>query len=78
LHHKIFDLGAFTILPDTYKLVFSQQVAGGEDTKNALLARHVNPLIKPQSVEYLPAAPFLEWHASQVFKQPARAVKAFN
>ncbi len=24
LHHKIFDLGAFAILPETYQMVFSQ------------------------------------------------------
>jgi putative restriction endonuclease len=72
LHHKIFDLGAFTILPDTYKLVFSQQVAGGESTKQTLLAQHGNPLIKPQSRDYLPAGQFLAWHEKEVFKRPQR------
>lgn len=75
LHHKIFDLGAFTILPDSYKLVFSQQVAGGEVTKHALLERHGNPLLRPQSSDYLPAGHFLAWHEKEVFKRPARVVK---
>ncbi|MBU1664189.1 MAG: HNH endonuclease [Gammaproteobacteria bacterium] len=74
LHHKIFDLGAFTILPDSYKLVFSQQVAGGETTKNALLVQHGKPLLKPQSKDYLPAGQFLDWHEKEVFKRPARLV----
>jgi len=74
LHHKIFDLGAFTILPDSFTLVFSQQVAGGEATKNTLLAQHGNPLIKPQSREYLPAGDFLAWHEKEVFKRPGRTV----
>jgi putative restriction endonuclease len=74
LHHKIFDLGAFTILPDTYTLVFSQLVAGGETTKHALLERHGNPLIPPQSAEYLPAGQFLAWHGEEVFKKPGRPI----
>ncbi|MCP5276966.1 MAG: HNH endonuclease [Thiobacillus sp.] len=72
LHHKIFDLGAFTILPDSYKLVFSQHVAGGEVTKHALLERHGNPLLEPQSKDYLPAQQFLAWHGKEVFKHPTR------
>ena len=74
LHHKIFDLGAFTIQPDTYKLAFSQHLAGGEITKHTLLERHGSPLIKPQSPDYLPAGQFLAWHEKEVFKQPARQV----
>lgn len=72
LHHKIFDLGAFTILPDDYKLVFSQQVVGGEATKSTVLAQHGKPLIKPQSRDYLPAGSFLAWHEKEVFKRPKR------
>lgn len=72
LHHKIFDLGAFTILPDSYKLVFSQQVAGSETTKHALLERHGNPCLYPQNADYLPAGQFLVWHGKEVFKQPQR------
>ncbi len=40
LHHKIFDLGTFTIPPDSYKLAFSQQVEGDESTKYTLPAQH--------------------------------------
>jgi len=75
LHHKIFDLGAFTILPNSYRLVFSQQVAGSEETKHTLLKRHGNPLLYPQSADYLPAEQFLAWHEKEVFKRPARVAK---
>ena len=73
--HKIFDLGAFTILPDTYRLVFSQRVMGGDATKHALLELHGYPLIQPQSADYLPAGQFLAWHCKEVFKRPQREVR---
>jgi len=47
-------------------------VSGGESTKQTLLAQHGNPLIKPQSRDYLPAGQFLAWHEKEVFKRPAR------
>lgn len=74
LHHKIFDLGAFTILPDTYTLVFSQHVNAGGQTKDTYLSRHGKPLIRPQSPGYLPDKPFLDWHQEQVFKAPQRMI----
>jgi len=33
LHHKIFDLGAFTVLPGNHQIVFSRHLMGGDDTK---------------------------------------------
>jgi len=72
LHHKIFDLGAFTILPDTYKLVFSQHVSGSNNTGQMLLSRQGTEIMSPQSRNYLPKQDYLEWHRNQVFKKPAR------
>jgi hypothetical protein len=40
LHHKIFDLGAFTVLPGNHQIVFSRHLMGGDDTKAKLLVRH--------------------------------------
>ena len=40
LHHKIFDLGAFTVLPGNHQIVFSRHLMGGDDTKAKLLAHH--------------------------------------
>lgn len=72
LHHKVFDLGAFTILPDSYSLVFSQHVVSGESSRHMLMGFHGAGLIMPQSREYYPEPEFLHWHAKEVFKQPAR------
>ena len=74
LHHKIFDLGAFTILPDTYSLVFSQHVVASEASRHMLLGFHGAGLIMPQSKDYYPLAEFLHWHEKEVFKKPGRAL----
>ncbi len=72
LHHKIFDLGAFTITPDTYQVQFSRHVVGSPDIQARLLSYHGAGLISPQSPEFLPNREFLEWHHQEVFKKPAR------
>ncbi|RYH29474.1 MAG: hypothetical protein EON54_22475 [Alcaligenaceae bacterium] len=72
LHHKIFDLGAFTIEPRSFTMVFSQHVAMGEETRRRLLAHHGAGMILPQSTQYYPEPGRLEWHARWVFKRPGR------
>ena len=72
LHHKIFDLGAFTVLPGNHQIVFSRHLMGGDDTKAKLLAHHGAGLIQPQGKECLPNPEFLAWHRAEVFKEPAR------
>jgi len=72
LHHKVFDLGAFKILPRTYQMVFSQHLNGGEMASSRMLAYHGSGMILPQAQEYLPHPDNLDWHARQVFKSPAR------
>lgn len=74
LHHKVFDLGAFTILPDTYSLVFSQHAVAGEASRHMLMGFHGAGLILPQSKDYYPKAEFLKWHEGQVFKKPGRSL----
>ncbi len=73
LHHKVFDLGAFKILPGTYQMVFSQHLNGSETASDRMLAHHGAGLILPQAKEYLPHPANLDWHARQVFKSPARS-----
>lgn len=73
LHHKVFDLGAFTILPDTYSLVFSQHAVAGEASRHMLMGFHGAGIILPQSTDYYPKAEFLKWHEGQVFKRPGRS-----
>lgn len=73
LHHKVFDLGAFKVLPGTYQMVFSQHLNGSVSASDRMLAYHGAGLILPQSKEYLPHPINLNWHAREVFKSPARA-----
>jgi len=72
LHHKVFDLGAFKILPETYQMVFSQHLNGSEGTSQRMLACHESAMILPQAKEYMPHPNHLDWHSRQVFKNPAR------
>ncbi len=55
VHHKIFDLGAFTVLPGNHQIVFSRHRMGGDDAKAKLLAHHGAGLIQPQG-QGMPAA----------------------
>jgi len=73
LHHKVFDLGAFKILPESYQMVFSQQLNGSEAASHRMLAYHGAGMILPQAKEYLPLPSNLDWHARQVFKTPVRS-----
>jgi len=72
LHHKVFDLGGFTVLPAGFQLVFSQHIVASERVRSILLAYHGAGLILPQSRDYLPAHQFLDWHRQEVFKEPVR------
>lgn len=71
-HHKVFDLGAFAILPDTCSMVFSQHAVSGEASRKMLLGFHGAGIILPQSKDYYPRAEFLHWHEKEVFKMPRR------
>lgn len=74
LHHKAFDLGAFTILPDQVMLV-SERAYGRQGFDQWLLKFHGLPVRKPQREAYLPAEQFLTWHERQVFKRPPRELQ---
>lgn len=74
LHHKIFDLGAFTILPAGYQMIFSQHLNGNDESAGRILAYHGASLILPLSREYLPQPEYLDWHKRQVFKSPERPI----
>lgn len=72
LHHKVFDLGGFTVRPEGYQLVFSQAVVASDSVKHILLGYHGAGLILPQSRGYYPEQQFLDWHRNEVFKEPGR------
>lgn len=72
LHHKIFDLGAFTVEPTSLSIVFSQNLQLGDATRSQLLSHHGAGIVGPQSTAYAPDRAFLNWHAKEVFKSPGR------
>lgn len=72
LHHKLFDLGVFTVLPAGYTMAVSQLLTGSDDAKARMLTYHGAALIMPQSKSCLPAVDYLAWHKKQVFKEPPR------
>ncbi len=75
LHHKSFDLGAFTVGADLAVLV-SDEVQGSTGLQETLLRHHARPMRKPQRPEHVPAATFLDWHVREVFRGRARHVGA--
>ena len=72
LHHKLLDLGAFTVEPVNLTMRFSQDLQYGESTRAQLLAYHGAGIITPQSTVYRPERRYLEWHGDEVFKKPGR------
>jgi putative restriction endonuclease len=73
LHHKTFDLGAFTITPEGVLLV-SDQANGSDGFGEALMRHHGRPLRPAQRPEWRPAAGFIDWHKREVFKGHARVL----
>jgi putative restriction endonuclease len=71
LHHKTFDLGAFTVAGDGILLV-SDQAHGTEGFHDVLMRHHGKPVRPPQRREWKPAPDSLDWHAREVFKGTAR------
>ena len=71
LHHKTFDLGAFTLSAEGVLLV-SDQAHGTTGFEEALLRHHGKSARPPQRPEFKPDAAFLGWHGREVFKGAAR------
>jgi putative restriction endonuclease len=72
LHHKLFDLGVFTVEPAEHRVIFSQHAIGGGRGMEGELQFHGNPIHAPQHSDLRPAAEFLAWNTKNVFKTPAR------
>jgi putative restriction endonuclease len=73
LHHKLFDLGAFTIEPSEHRIVFSQHAIAGTRGHTGELQHHGKPILPPQHANFRPGQIFLDWNLRNVFKAPARA-----
>jgi putative restriction endonuclease len=71
LHHKTFDLGAFTLTAEGLLLV-SDQAHGTAGFEEALLCHHGRRVRSPQRPEHKPQAAFLGWHGREVLKGATR------
>lgn len=72
LHHKLFDLGAFTLEPSSLKIVFSEHAMSGTRGMTGELRHHGQEMLLPISQEVRPGASFIAWNHKYVFKAPAR------
>lgn len=70
LHHKTFDLGAFTVREGL--LLVSDQANGSTGFEESLLAYHGKPIRDPQHPDWRPRTGHLDWHGREVFKGEAR------
>ena len=70
LHHKLFDLGAFTlslgnVLP---QILVLREVHGGDYARQLLIDLHRKPMRPSQDRAWLPDAAFVKWHHEEVVK----------
>jgi putative restriction endonuclease len=70
LHHKTFDLGAFTVSQGV--LLVSDQANGTTGFQETLMAYHGKPIRDPQHPDWRPEPRYLEWHEREVFRGEAR------
>lgn len=73
LHHKLFDLGAFTVEPSEYRVVFSQHAIAGDRRSHGELRHHGQAMLAPQQAGMRPAPALLAWNVKNVFKTPGRS-----
>lgn len=72
LHHKLFDLGAFTLEPASLKVVFSEHALAGSRGMTGELRHHGQDLLPPVNPASRPGLQFIDWNWTYVFKQKAR------
>jgi putative restriction endonuclease len=73
LHHKLFDLGAFTVGEDLVVLV-SDEASGPESSPDLLLTYHGKTVSPPIHKANWPAKEYLGWHSKEVFRGKTRPV----
>ena len=71
-HHKLFDLGAFTV-GEKLQMLVSDEV-NGLGAEEWLIRHHGKPLLPPQKKQFYPEPEFLQWHVKEVFKGGYREV----
>jgi putative restriction endonuclease len=71
LHHKLFDVGAFTLSPDLLVSV-SSMAHGNEGFQRWLLDFNGEAINPPSMTDWEPQRDFLDWHVREVFKGAGR------
>lgn len=71
MHHKLYDLGVFTINTDHHVIV-SQNAHGTFGLNDWLLKHHSQRIAKPIQVSYTPETEYLDWNVREVFKGEGR------
>ena len=71
LHHKLFDVGAFTLNHDLFVAV-SSMAHGNEGFQRWLLAFNGAAIHPPSMTDRAPERDFLDWHVREVFKGEGR------
>jgi len=71
LHHKLFDVGAFTLSHDLLVAV-SSMAHGDEGFQRWLLAFNGAAISPPSMTDSYPKGDFLAWHVQEVFKGEVR------
>lgn len=72
LHHKLFDLGAFTLDPASLKIVFSKHAMAGSRGMTGALRHHGQDLLPPVDPASRPGLQYIDWNWGYVFKKEAR------
>lgn len=68
-HHKLFDLGAFTLsADDSYRIRVSRWVEQSEGMYPHLEIFSNKPILLPKRPEHHPSKQYIEWHTSNVYK----------
>jgi len=74
LHHKLFDLGVFTLEPSEHRVIFSQHAVAGNRSLEGELRHHGEKMIQPQESSQQPSQEFLNWNLDNIFKKPGRSI----
>lgn len=74
LHHKLFDLGVFTLSAEDEipRILVSRLANGGDALRSMLLDYHGKKIRPPQDSDWLPDREFIRWHHREVFKGEPR------
>lgn len=72
IHHKLFDLGVFSLTP-VLSIAVSDLLNRSAETNDLMLRHHAQALRGPRPDKAPVAETFRDWHWQQVFKKPARA-----